>query len=317
MHIDYHMLFHSIESVLTFFIIGCVGYFLAWRGWFSKESTALISKLITKVALPIFLLYNIDTILTRDELLHLAYGLPVPFISILLTLGVSAVLARLLALPHEQRGLFTASSAFSNTVYVGLPVCAALFGPKGIPYVLIYYFANTTMVWTIGNYLIASGSSEPRQRIFSMETVKRILPPPMIGLIIGLALLFMNMRLPGFLSDTAKYIGALTTPLVTMSLGITMFTTGFAKMRFDWELVGVLFGRYVTSPLMVLLISRFFPVPDLMFKVFIICASLPAMSSTAMIAAYYKGDVERATVIVSITTLLAVVTVPLFMMLVS
>ncbi len=314
---DFDLILHALSSVMTFFLIGCVGYCLAKRKqWFSIENKILITNLITLVALPPYLMYNINTSLTKEELRHLAFGLLPAYISIIMLLLLSFVLIRLLAVPKNHHGAFTASVSFSNTIYIGLPVNLALFGPTALPYVLIYYFANTSLFWSVGNYLLASdGDMEDKPSLLSLSSLKKIISPPMYGFLAGLVLLALDLKLPTVIANSAKTLGGIVTPLVLISIGVTLSELDFRKIRFNWELFFILFSRAVLSPLSIILLTWFMPMPELMRKVFIIQASLPVMSSVAIMASYYRADVEYATVSVSASTLLALVTIPFYMVL--
>ncbi len=310
---DFATIFHAVESVLTFLIIGCIGYCLARRHWFSRESNVLFAKLIMTVALPPYLIYNITTVMTRDELIHLAYGLVVPFLSIVFAMFLSFGANRLFNIPVSRRGIVSNGFSFSNTIYIGLPVNLALFGEKALPFVMIYYFANTSLFWTVGNYLLAIDVPGDDRPTFSLATLKKIISPPTFSCFIGLALVMLEIRLPEFLANTARFLGGMTTPLVILSIGVAIQELGFSRIRLNRELLLIMAARFIISPLAVVLLSFVFPMPELMFKVFIIQSSLPAMSSLAMLAVYYRNDAEFAAVTVSATTMMAIVTIPAFM----
>ena len=57
--------------------------------------------------------------------------------------------------------------------------------------------------------------------------------------------------------------------------------------------------------------------PELMYKVFVIMASLPVMIQTVVLSSLYKTDTEYATLVVSATTLLSIITIPIYMVLLS
>lgn len=317
MPIDFSGLVHAVESVVTFALIGALGYFLAMRNWFTRESNLLITKLITLVALPVYLLYNVNDGLTKDQLAHLAYGLIIPYVSIILLVVIGMGVSRLLKVPRERHGVFCVSCGLSNTMYIGLPVNLALFGEAALPYVLLYYFANSTIFWTMGNYLIASSGEGTTTKIFSMTTVKRVFSMPMIGFLVGLALLLLDIKLPAVIANTAKMLGSITTPLVLISIGVTLYDMGLSKIRPTLQLAYVMFSRFILSALLIIALSHFLPLPDMMRKIFIIQATLPVMSTTAMLASFYKSDPDFAAVSVSATTIMGIFTIPLFMIIVS
>lgn len=310
---NFAMMFHAIESVLTFLIIGAIGYCLARRHWFSRDSNQLIAKLIMTVALPPYLIYNITTVMTKSELIDLAYGLVVPSISIVFMLFLSFACNRLLRVPVTHRGILSNGFAFSNTIYIGLPVNLALFGEKALPFVMIYYFANTSLFWTVGNYVLAIDVEGENKPTFGLSTVKKILSPPTFSCLAGVTLVLLELKLPDFLANTARFLGGMTTPLVLLSIGVAIHDLGFSKIRFTRDLAAISAARFIISPAVVIFLAWFFPMPELMRKVFIIQSSLPAMSSLAMLAVYYRNDAEFAAVTVSATTMMAIVTIPIFM----
>jgi predicted permease len=315
--IDLAVVWHSLESVLTLFIISFAGFLLARARWFSRETASLLPRLVIVVALPPYMLYNITHFMTREELGRLAWGALIPFASILICFGVGMLLARLLKIERRRQGIFCSGVAFSNTIFIGLPVNLALFGETAVPYVLLYYFGNTTLFWTLGNYFMARDGTDTQIKLFSLKTLQQVVSPPMLGLLAGVLMLESGFTLPGFVAEAARCLGGITTPLALMILGITMQGVSVKQLRLDREQAGILFGRLVLSPLSVMLLGRLFPLPDLMFKVFIIQASLPCAASLAMLAAFYRSDQEFGAVAVSLTTLLSLLSIPLFMVLVT
>jgi predicted permease len=89
---------------------------------------------------------------------------------------------------------------------------------------------------------------------------------------------------------------------------------GVARIRFDRDMILMFLGRFVASPLMIILIIKFFPLPELMNKVFIIQASLPMMATLPVLSAFHGADAEYATVAVSASTLAGLATIPLSML---
>lgn len=311
------LVWHAIQSVLTLLIIGLLGYVLAKKGWFSPEAKAMLPRLVIMVSLPMYMLHSVTTIMTRDELMHLAYGLIVPFLSIWLVFCLTLVLVKALKVPPGRRGAFCASITASNTVFIGLPVNIALFGMEAVPYVLLYYFANATFFWTVGNYIMSIDGEAGKAKICSLVTLKRVMSPPIIGFAVSLLLVLLGWQLPPFINNAAKYVGNMTTPLIIMFLGIMMQDANLRGIKLSRELVGIMLGRFVLSPLVIVLLTTIFVLPDLMRKVFIIQASLPIIASVSLMAGFYKSDAEFATVAVTLSTAMSVFITPVVMVLVS
>ncbi len=311
------VLIQAIEGVLTLILMGLVGYMLAYKKWFTPETKAIIPKLVNYVSLPLFLLYSLVHAFHRDELIHLVYGALVPLLSMIVCFVLSLFLGRLLHINKKHIGIFHAAFTTSNSIFIGLPVTLALFGEKAIPYTLLYFFANTTFFWTIGNYALSGDSGQAKVKLFSRSTVKRIFSGPIIGFLTAVIFILLNIQIPAFILNAVQYLGNMTTPLALILIGITLYGMDLKKIRLNRDLLWVLLGRFVISPLSIMMVAYFIPIPALMYKVFVIMASLPAMIQIVVLSSFYKTDTEYATVVVSASTLLSIVTIPIFMLLLS
>lgn len=318
MAIDLEVLWHAVSSVVSFFLIGYLGYCLAKRGWFTDESSVMLSRMVASVIIPINLLYNINTSTTKEHFLPLMHFMFLPAAAILLAMAVSYLVARWAGVSRSHRNIFINAFSCSNTINIGLPINLALFGVESIPAILIYYMGNTVVFWSIGNYLLASDAKTDRHvPVVSLETAKQILSPPIRAFLAGLVLLLLNVRLPDVLADAGRHVAAMTTPLSIICIGIAIFQTGFANMRLDREMGLICLGRFVIGPLILIALLHFFPVPPLMRNVFIIQASLPPMSNIALLSMQYKTDSGFAAMVVSFATLCSLVTIPVFMVIIS
>ena len=199
--------FHALQSIFGLLLIVSLAYVLARKGWFTPETQILLPRLVSSVALPPYLFYTITHSFGRDDLVHLLYGSFFPLLSILMTFGVALLVARATRVERRHLGLFCTSFATSNTVFIGLPVNMALFGEAAAPYVLLYFFANTTFFWTIGNYAISHDNEELRGHDSVLDNVRHVFSPPMLGFLAGAALTLLDFRLPGFVQNAARYLG--------------------------------------------------------------------------------------------------------------
>lgn len=228
---------HALQGIFGLLLIVSLGYMLARKGWFSPETQILLPRLVTSVALPPYLFYTIIHSFGRDDLVHLLYGSLFPLLSILLTFAVALLVARIARVERRHLGLFCTSFATSNTVFIGLPVNLALFGESAAPYVLLYFFANTTFFWTIGNYAVSHDNEELRGHDSVLDNVRHVFSPPMLGFLAGAALTLLDFRLPGFLQDVARYLGNLTTPLALIFIGVCLWKMDLRHLRLSRDLV--------------------------------------------------------------------------------
>lgn len=302
----------SIEGVLVILVMIVLGYCLARAGWFDEKSSKLIARLVTQVALPCYMLDTITRDFTAEELFRLLPDLKFPVVSMLILFGISVAVARIIRIRKERRGLFESMFFNSNTVFIGLPINMALFGAKSLPYVLVYYMANTTFFWTLGVYLIKRDGTSTEQ--FSWwATIKKVFSPPLLGFIVAVILVLLHIQVPKFLMSDFSYIGGLTIPLSMLFIGIAIENAGLSQMRLSRHSIGILVGRFILAPVLMSLLVLPAPVPLLMKQVFILQSAMPVMTNAPVVAKLYGADADYAALMVTESTLLSLVVIPILM----
>lgn len=309
------IILNSLQSALSIVIMIGLGFFLTRRGMFDDNVSKLFTNIVVKVSLPAMMFSNLLTVFDREKLYSAGRGVLIPFASMLACYAVAVAVARLIRVKPERKGVFKAMFFASNTIFMGMPVNLALFGEQSTPYVLFYYFANTTLFWTLGIYSIGGDVKGSENRIWDKNTLKRVFSPPLMGFIAGIILIIVGIQPPAFILDSCKYIGNLTTPLSLLFIGITFSSVKLSDIRIDKDMTALILGRFVLSPITVYLLALLIPIPSLMTKVFIIQAAMPVITQSAITAKAYDADYRYATLMVTVTTALSVLFIPVYMVL--
>ena len=307
------VILHGLECVLALYIIVLVGFILDRRGWCAPETKVFLPRLVTLVALPPYLFVSVLATFNREEFTRLIPGVLAPLISILLNFALGLILVRMLKVDRSRRGLVTAGFASSNTIFMGLPINVALFGEAALPYVLLYFFANSSFFWTLGQYALSRDGE--KERYGWSSGIRQAFSPPLLGFGLAIAVLLLGLRPPKIILDSAALLGSLTAPLALLFIGLSLGS--LPKLKPDRDLALVLMGRFVFSPLTIVVLALFFELTPLMFKVFLVQASLPPPTSLALLAGYYRSDPAFGSRTVFYGTILSVVTIPLLMALIS
>jgi len=98
-------------------------------------------------------------------------------------------------------------------------------------------------------------------------------------------------------------------------IGMVIYGTELRNIKFSWDMAALLIGRFIVSPLAIILVAEFLPIPELTRNVFVIQAAMPAMTQTTILARIYEADPEYAAVMTSLTTLTAMLAIPIYMVL--
>jgi predicted permease len=294
-----------------------IGYLLTEKKLFDNNSSILFSKVVFNISLPALMIENLYTSFNRQKFDSLSKGLIVPFISMAICYIIGIFLSKILRIKKGRKGTFASMFFASNVIFIGLPVNLALFGDKSVPYVLLYYVANTSFFWTLGTYGISKDGQGERNKILSFKTIKQIFTPPLIGFLVGLLIIYSGIIIPKFILDTCKYLGNLTTPLSMMFIGITIHAVNLKEVKFSFDMFVILIGRFLVSPMLVIILTWFFPLPSLMKQVFVIQAAMPVMTNTSIVAAKCGGDYEYAAIMTAITTIACAFVIPFYMLLLN
>lgn len=309
---DKMILLDAIQGVLSVIIIIGIGYILSYKGWFDESTSKLFSKMVVNISLPLYMISNLMNTFSKESLSQAGIGIIVPFISMIICYLISIFIAKFINVKPERKGTFQCMFFLSNTIFIGLPINLALFGEKSIIYVLYYYFSNTILFWTLGVYIIKKDTKIDNKSIFSINTLKSIFTPPLIGFVIAIILILLNISLPKFVMDTCKYIGNLTTPLSMLFIGIVIYSINLKNFKFDKDVFWVLIGRFLVAPLITYIFSLVFSLPSLMKNVFVIQASLPVMANTAIVTKEYDADYEYAAMMIAVTTIASLIFIPIY-----
>ena len=252
---------NALQAVLSIMLMIGLGMLLTKLKWIDERTSKFLSKLVVKVALPATVLNNMLTKFTKASLAGMAAGLISPYAAMLIGGLLGWYVAKLLKIPRRRKGTFVCMFTLSNAVFVGLPVCNALFGEDSSAYTLLYYIANTTLFWSIGNALISHDGNLRREELafgmipsylFSkdkanarfipaknaLERLKKLIPIPLLALALSLILLMCEITLPQFVMDSAKYVGNMVTPLSLLFLGYCLMNMiDKRQFRFDFSIL--------------------------------------------------------------------------------
>lgn len=308
---------NAVQSALSIVIMVSIGYILSKKGWLDERVSSLFSKLLINIALPGMLFSNVMTSFNIDKLIQSGTGLIVAFISIVISYGASILVSRVLRISIKRRGTFQAMFTFSNTMFIGLPVNLAIFGEQSVPYALLYYLANTTLFWTIGIYNIRRDSLLKGESMFSIESIKKVFSPPLIAFFIAVILMVLRIKIPQFIMDTSKYMGNLSTPLSMLFIGSVIFSMGLKEIKFDKDAIALMTGRFIITPLLVIVFLCYFPVPELMRKVLVVQSAMPVLTQSAIASKAYNGDYKYAASMVTLTTGIGLIAIPFYVYLLT
>ena len=143
------------------------------------------------------------------------------------------------------------------------------------------------------------------------------LNPGMIGVYLGLVLYFTQIQLPLFMTNLLDMLTNVTTVLSMIIIGSKIATIGVKNSFINKEAYYVSFFRLVVSPVLMIILMKFFNFDQIAEEIYVIYASLPVAVLLPILAQKYGGDIEFGSKIVVIAHLFSLITIPLFFWLYS
>lgn len=306
---------HSLSAVLIVMFMVGVGWLFGKLGYIKHEHKSLMIKLIIYAGMPALVVNNMFgnldlSTLDRPWMLFL-----LPALGMLLTLGLGLLLSAILKPSPKRRGGFITMCAFSNSIFVGLPMNTGLFGDGAVPYVMCFYIVNTTLFWTVGNYLISrSGEGANHQKGF-FKNLKKLISPPLVAIAVSLPLLLLGIKPPEPVIRLAGYMGNIVTPIALFYIGYALYEYGLKSLKPDKFMVGVMGMRFIAAPLIMMGLCMLFGFKGMPAGVLIIESAMPVMTQAVVVAASHDADESFVAGGMSVTTLGCFLLVPLLMLL--
>lgn len=154
--------------------------------------------------------------------------------------------------------------------------------------------------------------------IFTMETdikkaVKKVIfHPCMVAVYIGMSLMIFGIKLDGFIKDTFSSIAKCTTPLTMILIGSMVAEINDFKSIITRDIIYFSIIRLIVIPSIVYITCNYLKIDPLITGVAVLLSGMPAGSSTPILAAKYNGDYILGTKLVVFSTLLTLISVPIW-----
>ena len=208
------------------------------------------------------------------------------------------------------------AAVFSNAGFMGIPLEQAILGDAGVFFGIVYVVVFNLFMWSWG--LCKMKNEECRmkngRRIFhfSFFNLHSVVNPGTVGIALGLPLFFFSVKLPAVIGVPVHQIANLNTPLAMIVIGYYLAGAKLGKVAGMGSVYVAAFIRLVGYPLaMIALLYPFRHHLDRnMMLATVIAASAPVAAMVSMFAAKFNRDVDVSVGVVSGTTLLSILTMP-------
>ncbi len=293
-----------------------VGFCLNRLRVLPKGAGTGISKLATMVFLPAMLIhsnmteFNLADVGSYGQLVLLGC-----FLWIIVTIPCLFIAKRLANGNYQERGVYLYGLSFPNSSAVGTPLTLAILGTAGLFQfnLFLLFWVVMTYCWGV-NLFLDTDRKNPIKRFF-VHMINPIFLSMVIGLLLGAlnAKNWMPEMITGFIGD----IGAcfIPTSLIMVGYSIADYPLGDVFHRPKSYIFTAL--RLVIIPLTVMLIIKLIGVSKEVASIVVFAFAGPSGMNVVVFPAAYGQDCKTGASIVLLSSLGALVTVPILYALVQ
>jgi hypothetical protein len=299
-----------INSIVLMAVLILIGYYLRNKGILNDQGEGSLTYLLVNITMPAMVInaMNIDFSFEQLKTGSILFALAVGFDILLIFLGnISSLETK----DEEKKKMIKYSVVLLNGGFMGFPLAYQIYGSQDMFYAVMFHIPNIVLMWTYGVSLLL-GRKKIKNKYKYM-----FLNPGMIGVYLGLVLYFTQIQLPLFMTNLLDMLTNVTTVLSMIIIGSKIATIGVKNSFINKEAYYVSFFRLVVSPVLMIILMKFFNFDQIAEEIYVIYASLPVAVLLPILAQKYGGDIEFGSKIVVITHLFSLITIPLFFWLYS
>lgn len=289
-------------QVLELFILIAVGFVCGKTKLLNDKTVKSITDIVLYIVCPCVIIQNF----IRPYDPEMLGGLLTSAGAALVIHIVSIVIAMLIfhdKKPEKNR-VYRFALIFSNCGYMSLPLQKELLGSDGVFFGAVYIVVFNIVMWTFGVWL-SSGDKK------YLSVKKILLNPCILGMALGLVIFLTSMPVHEIAAKPIGFLADLNTPIPMLVIGYYLSKSNLLDAFKDGKgFICVLF-RLIAIPLLAFGGMMACGIRGTVLVTCVIAASAPAAAATTMFAAKFDNDAELSVKIVSLSTLLSVITMPL------
>jgi len=302
---------------ITFGMSSIIAVGLIWRLLLGSDQAELVRAQLARAVYSVFL---------PALVLHVMWQTPVNLdvLRIPVVAAAGALLSLLVAAliygdgkrvgGGKAAGALLLAASFGNVTYLGLPVLTQTFGPWAQSVAIQYdLFANTPLLFTVGIMLAGhfGSSQKPLHPLVELFKV-----PALWGAVGGVLLSLTSVPMPEWLDRSLGVLGAAVVPLMLLSVGMAL------RWQAGWfgripSLLPVMVIQLALMPLIVWGACIGVGMPEKLLAPAVIEGAMPCMVLGLVLCDRFKLDSSLYAEAVTLTTILSLFTLPLWLKLIA
>lgn len=304
-----HISILLMEQIIQLFLMIFMGFLIVKAKLLKSEDSKVLSTIVLYLIVPCVIVNAFQVDYTPQTVKGLLIALAGSVMTQIILLIIISILGKVLHLNEVE----VASIYYSNSGNLIVPIVTFILGKEWVLYGCVFMSVQLVFLWTHCKKIISRESSYDWRKI--------ILNINMISIVVGVILFLTKIHLPADINATLSAVGSMIGPASMIVTGMLFAGMDFKQIFANKRVYFITFLRLIIVPVIALFLIKCSHLASfssngnkLMLIVFLAIIT-PSASTVTQMCQVYGNDSQYASAINVVTTLLAIVTMPLMVML--
>ncbi|MCD8004883.1 MAG: AEC family transporter [Oscillospiraceae bacterium] len=289
-----------VGQVLTLFLMMGVGFAFGKLRWFTEEASGQMTQLILYVVGPCIIITNLQL----DASFQVVRTMLLAMLGMALTYIVMIPLSFLLFRkePEDTRVVHRFGIIYANNSFMGLPLLAGVLGEDALLFGVLSMLVFSLFQWTHG--VLTMGGK--------LSVKSAVLNPGIISIIIGVLFFAVGFEIPSPVYNAMDFMADLNTPLAMFIIGGQMSRADIGSLIKKPKLYLCAALKLILAPALTCVLLLPLNLSPLAYCAVVVLAACPTAGMTSMFSQRFHRDESTAAQMVTLSTLLSLLTLPVF-----
>ena len=295
----------AFTQVVILFLVAMVGLICHKTGIYTEKASRLTTNLLFYIVAPAII---IRSFLGMEYSVETLGGLVKALLGGIFFHVVGMIFAKVLFNKSDKDTavIFKYACCYGNVGYMALPLAQAVLGDEGIFYCSVILVPFNVLSFTHGVSIMQKRGENEK-----FDYKKLLINPGVIGVLIGLPLFLLQVKLPEIIYAPVSYIADLNTPLAMVMFGTYLAAADWKTIFSDKRIFGSALVKIILVPLITIGALKLLGFGGTLLVACVLSASAPTASNTVMFAAKYDRDTGIASKVTSFVSVLSIITMPI------
>lgn len=290
-------------QIIIIFILMLVGVFLKKIGFLRDTTNTDLTKIILYFISPCVIIKAFEQKFSADRMITFL----ITSIGVFSIYIISIIISKLIFSKVKDKNLqrtLKYGSVYPNSGFMGIPLAQALFGSQGVFFSVISVLAFNIFSWSHGVSLFNE------QKGWKELSRDILMNPNIIAILLGIFVFVFSIPIPNVVNQLLDYIAAMFAPLSMIIIGCSLADIQLKALSFNRLLILAILLKNFIYPIFSIFILIALGVTGTSLLTTVILTSCPVAGLVVLFTVESKGDAEPGILLVSLSTILSLITIP-------